>query len=120
MEITNEIMDYLKKSRQSKDICQKFGCTDRAWRQAVNDFNQEYDKQEKLIVADKFGYRLTTDKKLIKSYAFRRINHALSELKNGKRILKTLQEKDFISILDEEVIDLRDIAMRFLEDGRSR
>lgn len=119
MEITNEVMDFLKKKRKSKEICNRYNCSDRDWRSAVNSFNRNYDSQEKLIVGDRFGYVLTTNKEEIKAYAFRRIRHALSELKNGKTILKAFQEKDFISILDDEVIDLRDMVMRF-NDGRSR
>lgn len=109
-----EIREVLQDKKISAEISSKLNITDREWRKIVNEYNSQYDQKERLIVADHDGYELTTNKKLIMAYAFKRIRHGLSELRNGKRILKTLSEKDQLKIkgLDKDEVDLIDVVMK--------
>lgn len=109
-----EIIQVLHNKKLSTEICRIFNISGREWRRIVNEYNSHYDQKERLIVADQEGYELTTNKKLIMAYAFKRIRHGLSELKNGQRILKALSEKNQLKIkgLDKDDLDLIDIAMK--------
>lgn len=97
-----QITDVLKKHSKSKDISNALAICDREWRAVVNNFNQDFENQERLIISNNQGYRMTTNKKEIKAYAFRLIHHSLSELRNAKRILDALSSKNQITFFDEE------------------
>ena len=109
-----EIRKVLCDKKISAEISRELNISDRQWRKIVNEYNNNYEKQERLIVSDKDGYELTTNKKLIMAYAFKRIRHGLSELSNGKKILKLLSEKNQLKLkgLDKENTDLIDTVMK--------
>ena len=108
------IIQVLHDKKLSSEICGIFNISGREWRRVVNEYNSQYEQKERLIVSDCKGYELTTNKKLIMAYAFKRIRHGLSELKNGQRILKALSEKDQLKLkgLDDDEIDLIDVVMK--------
>lgn len=106
-----QIRNLLSKKIKSKDICKKARISDRSWRLIVHEYNDQYDKRERLIVSDRDGYELTTNKKLIKAYAIRLLHHAFSEMKTAKTILKTLSEKNQLKLMDDEV-DIVDLALK--------
>lgn len=107
-----EIRNLLKDNQlKSYEICSKLNICDREWRKIVHDYNEQYDKRERLIVSDSNGYELTTNKKLIKGYAIRLLHHGLSELKTAKNILKTLSNKNQLKLMEDEV-DIVDLAMK--------
>lgn len=107
-----EIRNVLKDKRlKAYQICKKLNISDREWRSIVHDYNDQYDTRERLIVSDSKGYAITTNKKLIKAYAVKLIRHGLSELKTGKKILKTLSDKNQLHLIEDEV-DIVDLAMK--------
>jgi len=106
-----DIRKVLNEKKKSYQITKELNISDRQWRKEVKEFNSQFDNRERLIVSDYLGYELTTNKKLIKGYAIRLINHALSELNDAKKILKVLDDKNQLKLIDDE-IDLVDIAMK--------
>jgi len=107
----SEIRELLTGQMKSNDICKALNINDRKWRSIVKEYNDGFETRERLIVADRDGYELTTNKKLIKAYAFKLIKNALSELNNARRILKVLENKNQLKLIDDEV-DLVDICMK--------
>ncbi len=109
-----EIREVLQGKKVSSEICAKLNISGREWRRIVNEYNQNYDEKERLIVSDCDGYELTTNRKLIMAYAFKRIRHGMSELKNGKRILRALADKNQLKLkgVDKDDIDLVDVVMK--------
>lgn len=109
-----QIRDVLSSKRKSSEICKKLNICDREWRTIVHDYNEQYDTKERLIVGDQKGYEITTNKKQIRAYAIRLLHHSLSELKMAKSILKSLSDKNQLTLkgLDKEETDIVDIAMR--------
>lgn len=109
-----QIRKVLSEKKKTADICKELNIAGRTWREIVKEYNDQYGSKERLIVSDIDGYELTTNRKLIANYAFKRIKHGLSELKNGKNILKILSEKNQLKIsgLDKEDTDLIDAVMK--------
>lgn len=108
------LIQVLHDKKLSSEICSIFNISGREWRRVVNEYNSQYEQKERLIVSDHEGYELTTNKKLIMAYAFKRIRHGLSELRNGQRILRSLSEKNQLKLkgLDEDELDLIDVVMK--------
>ena len=107
-----QIRKILSEKKLSKEISRELNISDREWRKIVNEYNQQYENRERLIVSDNKGYELTTNKKLIRGYAIRQIRNAVSQIKNAKKILRCLAEKNQLKLDEKEDIDLVDAVMK--------
>lgn len=109
-----EIRRVLSEKKEGSQIARELGISQRSWRRIVREYNDQFEAKERLIISDQEGYELTASKKLIAAYALQRISHAVSELKNGKKILKALSEKNQLKIkgFEKEDVDLIDTVMK--------
>lgn len=88
--------------------------SERSWRSFVRKYNDEFGKHDRYIASNRFGYYLTTNKKKITKTAISKLRTGLSMMKNAKKDLQNLSEKDQLSLLDEDV-DIYDLIMKIKE-----
>lgn len=86
----------------------------RTWRRFVRDYNDAYGEHDRYIASDNQGYYLTMSKKKITKTAIYKLRNGLSMVRNAKKDLQNLSEKNQLSLLEEDV-DIYDLIMKIQE-----
>lgn len=102
--------DILKHLKADKGI----EISDRAWRRYVNSYNHNFNDQETYIASSNKGYKFTAKRKEIKKSAIKDLKLGISLIKNAKEHLLELGEKDQLSLLKDENIDLEQTYLKIM------
>ena len=106
----------LKNQKKSHEIIEELAsmgieANERSWRDFVRKYNDEFDLHDSYIASNRFGYYLTTSKKKITRTAMNKFRNGLAQMKNAKKDLKILSEKNQLSLMEEDA-DLFDMVMK--------
>lgn len=96
---TSEILAELK-SEKGIEI------SDRTWRKYVNNYNNNYEEQETFIASSNKGYKFTAKHKEIRKSAVKDFRLGISLIKNAKKHLQELDNKDQLTFFKDELLDL--------------
>lgn len=110
--ITLSLKDYLKEYKTAPEIIGwlKLCGVEISLREFAT-YTEEYRKEnhEYYLESCSNGYRFTRDIESIKKSCYQRIGKAVSVIKNAKRDLKNLGERNQLTIIDEAINQLEEL-----------